>query len=86
MTYPSWIIRSILDEIKPYVDQIAQLDADLERINTQANQYEQRISEVSIDTSAIEALQRQIADIENTIVVTTNKLQSTERAKIQEGW
>ena len=81
----STTLASVEDEIKPYLDQIAQLDADLERINTQANQYEQRISEVKIDGSAIEALQKQIADIENTIVVTTNKLQSTERAKIQEG-
>jgi hypothetical protein len=78
-------VASIEAQVQPYNDQIAQLDADLERINTQANEYEQRISEVSIDNSAIEALQQQIADIENTIVVTTNKLQSTERAKIQEG-
>ena len=78
-------VASIEAQVQPYNDQIAQLDADLERINTQANEYEQRISEVSIDNSAIEALQQQIADIENAIVVTTNKLQSTERAKIQEG-
>jgi peptidoglycan hydrolase CwlO-like protein len=78
-------VASIEAQVQPYSDQIAQLDADLERINTQANEYEQRISEVSIDNSAIEALQQQIADIENAIVVTTNKLQSTERAKIQEG-
>jgi uncharacterized small protein (DUF1192 family) len=78
-------VASIEAQIKPYTDQIAQLDADLERINAQANEYEQRINEVNIDTSAVEALQQQIADIEETIVVTTNKLQSTERVKIQEG-
>lgn len=78
-------VASIEEQVQPYNDQIAQLDEDLQRINTQANEYEQRISEVSIDNSAIEALQQQIADIENAIVVTTNKLQSTERAKIQEG-
>ena len=78
-------VASIEAQIKPYTDQITQLDADLERINTQANEYEQRINEVNIDTSAVEALQQQIADIEETIVVTTNKLQSTEQAKIQEG-
>ena len=78
-------VASIEAQIKPYTDQISQLDADLARINTQANEYEQRINEVNIDTSAVEALQQQIADIEETIVVTTNKLQSTERAKIQEG-
>ena len=78
-------VASIEAQIQPYNDQIAQLDADLERINTQANEYEQRINDLNIDTTAIEALQQQIADIEENIVVTTNKLQSTERAKIQEG-
>jgi peptidoglycan hydrolase CwlO-like protein len=78
-------VASVEAQIQPYNDQIAQLDADLERINTQANEYEQRINEVNIDTSAVDALQQQIATIEENIVVTTNKLQSRERAKIQEG-
>ena len=78
-------VASIEEQIKPYNDQIAQLDADLARINTQANEYEARINDLDIDTSAIEALQQQIADLEENIVVTTNKLQSRERAKIQEG-
>jgi peptidoglycan hydrolase CwlO-like protein len=78
-------VASIEEQIKPYNDQIAQLDADLARINTQANEYEARINDLDIDTSAIEALQQQIADVEENIVVTTNKLQSRERAKIQEG-
>ena len=78
-------VASIEEQIKPYNDQIAQLDADLARINTQANEYEARINDLDIDTSAIEALQQQIADLEENIVVTTNKLQSRDRAKIQEG-
>ena len=83
--FASTTVASIEEQIKPYNEQIAQLDADLERINTQANQYEQRISELQIDTSAIEALKSRIAALEETIVVTTNKLQSTERDKIREG-
>jgi len=78
-------VASIEEQIQPYNNQIAQLDADLERINTQANEYEQRISELEIDTSAIEALKTRIAALEESIVVTTNKLQSTERDKIREG-
>ena len=78
-------VASIEEQIQPYNDQIAQLDADLERINTQANEYEQRITDLQIDDSAIESLKQRIAAIEESIVVTTNKLQSTERDKIREG-
>tara|TARA_Y100000389_G_scaffold202696_1_gene248806 strand:+ start:2040 stop:4052 length:2013 start_codon:yes stop_codon:yes gene_type:complete len=78
-------VASIEQQVQPYLDQIAQLDTDLDRINTQANEYEARISAVEADNSAVESLQKQIANIEQSIVVTTNKLQSTERAKIQEG-
>jgi hypothetical protein len=78
-------VASVEKQIQPYIDQLAQLDADLERINTQANQYEARISDVDIDTSTVDSLKQQIATVEDNIVVTTNKLQSRERNKIQEG-
>jgi peptidoglycan hydrolase CwlO-like protein len=78
-------VASIEAQVKPYNEQIAKLDEDLDRINTQANEYEARISELQIDTSAIEALKTRIESVEESIVLTTNKLQSTERAKIQEG-
>jgi len=78
-------VASVEKQIQPYIDQLAQLDADLERINTQANQYEARISDVNIDTSTVDSLKQQIATVEDNIVVTTNKLQSRERNKIQEG-
>lgn len=78
-------VASVEEQIQPYIDQLAQLDADLERINTQANQYEARISDVDIDTSTVDSLKQQIATVEDNIVVTTNKLQSRERNKIQEG-
>ncbi len=78
-------VASIEEQIQPYKDQIAQLDADLERINTQANEYEQRITNLQIDNSAIESVKSRVAAIEENIVVVTNKLQSTEREKIKEG-
>lgn len=78
-------VAGIEEQIQPYNDQIAQLDADLERINTQANEYEARISSVEADTSAVDPVLEQIRATEESIVVTTNKLQSRESAKIREG-
>jgi len=78
-------VASVEQQVQPYRDQIAQLDVDLERINTQANEYEQRISSVEADTSAVDPILEQIRATEELIVVTTNKLQSTERDKIKEG-
>ena len=73
-------VASVEEQIQPYQDQIAQLDVDLERINTQANEYEARISNIDIDTSAVDSLKTQITAIEESIVVTTNKLQNTKHA------
>lgn len=78
-------VSSIEEQVQPYKDQIVQLDADLDRINTQANEYEQRISDLQLDNSAVDSIDAQIASIEDNIVVTTNKLQSRERNKIKEG-
>jgi len=81
----STTVASVEEQIQPYQDQIAQLDVDLERINTQANEYEARISQVQVDNTAIQSLQEQITNVEEAIVVTTNKLQSTERDQIKAG-
>ena len=78
-------VLSIEEQVQPYKDQIVQLDADLVRINTQANEYEQRISDLQLDNSTVESIDAQIVALEDNIVVTTNKLQSRERIKIKEG-
>ena len=78
-------VSSIEEQVQPYKDQIAQLDADLVRINTQANEYEQRISDLQLDNSTVESIDAQIVALEDNIVVTTNKLQSRERNKVKEG-
>lgn len=78
-------VASVEAQVQPYIDQIAQLDADIARLDEQAAEYEQRIASLEIDNSAVQSLRNQIAAIEENIVVTTNKLQSTERAQIQEG-
>lgn len=70
---------------KPYEVQLERLNEELSTLSDQADEYEQRISTLAPDSSASDALLAQAAELEETIVVTTNKLQSTERAKIQEG-
>ncbi len=78
-------VASVEEQIQPYRDQITQLDNDITRLDTQATDYEARISELVPDYSAVDTLKVQITSIEESIVITTNKLQSRERAKIQEG-
>lgn len=73
------------DRTKPYEDQLSAINNQLQRLEQSANDYEQRISEVEIDNSAVSAVRAQISSLEETITVTTNKLQSRERIKIQEG-
>jgi hypothetical protein len=73
------------DRTKPYEDQLSAINNQLQRLEQSANDYEQRISEVEIDNSAVSAVRAQISNLEETITVTTNKLQSRERIKIQEG-
>jgi len=78
-------VASVEEQVQPYIDQIAQLDNDIARLDEQAAAYEARIAELEPDNSAVDTLKAQIANIEESIVVTTNKLQSTERDKIREG-
>ena len=78
-------VASVEAQVKPYLDQIAQLDADIARLDEQAAGYEKRIAELKPDYSAVDTLQEQISAVEQQIVLVTNKLQSNERAKIQEG-
>ena len=49
---------------KPYEDQLASLDAELARLDQQAREYEERISALGVDNSAVEPLLAQIAQIE----------------------
>ena len=78
-------VASVEEQVQPYRDQITELDNDITRLDTQAAAYEARISELVPDYSAVDTLKAQTAAIEESIVVTTNKLQSRERDKIREG-
>ena len=78
-------VASVEEQIQPYLDQITQLDTDISRLDTQAADYEKRIAGLKPDYSAVDTLQEQINAVEQQIVLVTNKLQSKEREKIQEG-
>jgi chromosome segregation ATPase len=68
---------------KPFELQLENLELELRRIEEQAVQFENRISELSADTSSIEPLLTQIESIENSISLVQGQLSSGERAAIQ---
>jgi len=69
---------------KPYEDQLASLDAELARLDQQAREYEERISALGVDNSAVEPLLAQIAQIEDTIVKVQGQIASGEREQVQQ--
>ena len=69
---------------KPYEDQLASLDAELTRLDQQAREYEERISVLGVDNSAVEPLLAQIAQIEDTIVKVQGQIASGEREQVQQ--
>jgi len=70
---------------KPYEDQLSSIQAEILRLETTAREYEDKIANLSADTSAVEPLQQQIQKIESEIIRVTNQLQSTEKAQIRAG-
>jgi len=69
---------------KPYEDQLSNLSEELRRLNEQANQYEDRISALVVDTSAVDPLLAQIAQIEESIVKVQGQIASGEREQIRQ--
>ena len=70
---------------KPYEVQLENLNEELKTITQQAEEYETRIGILKTDNSAALALEEQAIGIEENIVITTNKLQSTEREQVRAG-
>jgi len=68
---------------EPFEQQLTALDEELRRLDTQAQQIEQRIADLRIDTSAIEPVLAQIANIEESISLVQGQLAGGERAAIQ---
>jgi len=70
---------------KPYEDQLTNIQAEITRLETTAREYEDKIANLSADTSAVQPLLDQIKKIEEEIIRVTNQLQSTEQAQIRAG-
>jgi hypothetical protein len=68
---------------EPFEQQLTALDEELRRLDTQAQQIEQRIADLRIDTSAIEPVLAQIANIEESISLVQGQLAGGEQAAIQ---
>jgi hypothetical protein len=68
---------------EPYEQQLTALEEELRRLDAQAIQYEQRIAQLSIDTSAVDPVLAQIATIEESISLVQGQLAGGERAAIQ---
>ena len=70
---------------KPYEDQLANIQAEILRLETSAREYEDKIATLSADTSAVDPLLEQIANIEAEIIRVTNQVNSGERDQIRAG-
>ena len=69
----------------PFETQLTQLDQELTQLAQLAREYETRLDNLTPDTASVDRLLAQVAEIEENIIVTTNRLQSKERAQISLG-
>ena len=69
----------------PFETQLTQLDQELTQLAQLAREYETRLDNLTPDTVSVDRLLAQVAEIEENIIVTTNRLQSNERAQISLG-
>ena len=69
----------------PFEAQLTQLDEELRSLVQLANEYETRLDNLTPDTTSVDRLLSQVAEIEENIIITTNRLQSNERSQISLG-
>ena len=69
----------------PFETQLTQLDQELTQLAQLAREYETRLDNLTPDTVSVDRLLAQVAEIEENIIVTTNRLQSNERTQISLG-
>ena len=70
---------------KPYEDQLTNIQNEITRLETTVREYEDKIANLSADTSTVQPLLDQIKKIEEEIIRVTNQLQSTEKSQIRAG-
>lgn len=68
---------------EPFEQQLVSLEEELRRLNNQVIAYEQRLTELTVDTSAVEPILSQIANIEENISLVQGQLAGGERQAIQ---
>src|SRR6056300_166513 len=68
---------------KPFEDQLANIQAEILRLENSAREYETSISNLDVDNSAVEPLLAQIAALEAEIIRVTNQLNSREQQQIR---
>jgi hypothetical protein len=72
------------DRTKPYEDQLSNIKDEIVRLETSAKEYEETISNLDVDTSAIVPIQEQIATINNTISKVEGQIASGESEQIKQ--
>ena len=72
------------DRTKPYEDQLTNIKDEIIRLETSAKEYEETISNLDVDTSAIVPIQEQIATINNTISKVEGQIASGESEQIKQ--
>ena len=70
---------------EPYENQLENITAEILRLESSAREYESKISTLDTDTSSVEPLLAQIAQLEEEIIRVTNQLNSKEQQQIRAG-
>ena len=70
---------------EPYENQLESITAEILRLESSAREYEEKISTLDTDTSSVEPLLAQIAQLEEEIIRVTNQLNSKEQQQIRAG-
>jgi len=70
---------------KPFETQLTNILDEISRLETTAREYEDKIANLSADTSAVDPLLEQIDAIEQEIIRVTNQVNSGERDQIRAG-
>ena len=68
---------------RPYEDQLASITAEVLRLESSARDYEEKIAGLDADSSGVEPLLAQIAQLEEEIIRVTNQLNSKEQQQIR---
>jgi hypothetical protein len=68
---------------EPYEQQLAALEDELKQTVAQAEQYEQRISALTLDVSSIEPIQNQIKIIEDSVALVQSQIASRENSAVR---